>query len=204
MSRICEICCLTFRDFKDLSRHYSSKKHIEMLKKKNNNQDEIEEIEEMADPRLIDKDTLDLIIYNSDAYERISKDVMEKRNKIASRFNFLHDLFKDTKEIDYSIYNESQKEYYSEHYNHPDLLRDKYPHLNYSSQELKDMLDEKEELIDQCLKINREYEREKPRWYQMCLNELISNYKTQERELEKRAFKELKMKQLLESMAMKK
>ena len=34
MSRICEICCLTFRDFKDLSRHYSSKKHIEMLKKK--------------------------------------------------------------------------------------------------------------------------------------------------------------------------
>ena len=197
----CTICCIEFVDNKDLGRHYGTKKHLEMVRKASGKQ---EEKEEMADPRLLDKETLDAIIINHDSYVRVGKELTDRRQKIMDRFQYLHELFLNYKEIDYSKYNDNQKEYYSENIDHPDLLKDRYPHLNYSAQELKDMLEEKETLIDSLLKVHREYDREKPKWYQLVMNELIAEYRNQEKELEKKAYKDLKMKQLLEMMAMQK
>ena len=197
----CTICCIEFVDNKDLGRHYGTKKHLEMVRKASGKQ---EEKEEMADPRLLDKETLDAIIINHDSYVRVGKELTDRRQKLMDRFQYLHELFLNYKEIDYSKYNDNQKEYYIENIDHPDLLKDRYPHLNYSAQELKDMLEEKETLIDSLLKVHREYDREKPKWYQLVMNELIAEYRNQEKELEKKAYKDLKMKQLLEMMAMQK
>jgi hypothetical protein len=197
----CSVCCISFRDNNDLSKHYGSKKHLDMVKKASGKQ---EEKEEMADPRLLDKETIDFIILNHDSYLRVGKELTDRRQKLMDRFQYLHELFLNFKEIDYSKYNDSQKEYYSENIDHPDLLLDRYPHLNYSALELKDMLEEKEALVDSLLKIHREYDREKPKWYQLVMNELIGEYRNQEKELEKKAYKDLKMKQLLEMMAMNK
>ena len=197
----CTICCIEFVDNKDLGRHYGTKKHLEMVKKASGKQ---EEKEEMADPRLLDKETLDAIIINHDSYVRVGKELTERRQKQIDRFQFLYDLFLNYKDIDYSKFTEDQKEYYSENYNHPDLLMQKYSHLKYSSSEIQEMLEEKEALVDSLLKTHREYDREKPKWKQIVMNELIAEYRNQEKELEKKAYKDLKMKQLLEMMAMQK
>jgi hypothetical protein len=196
----CSVCCISFDDIKDLKRHYGTKKHLDMVKKASGKQ---EEKEEMADPRLLDKETIDFIILNHDSYLRVGKELTDRRQKLMDRFEYLHNLFLNYREIDYSKYNDSQKEYYSENFDHPDLLKDRYPHLSYSAQELKDMLEEKDALVDTLLKVHREYDREKPKWYQLVMNELIAEYRNQEKEIEKKAYKDLKMKQLLEMMAMK-
>jgi len=197
----CIVCCIQFDDNKDLARHYGSKKHLDMVKKASGKQ---EEKEEMADPRLLDKETLDAIILNHDSYLRVGKELTDKKQKMTDRFQYLHELFQNVKDIDYSKYTDSQKEYYSENYNHTDLLKAKYPHLEYTAEELKDMLEEKETLVENLLKVITEYEREKKKWHQLVLNELIAEYRNQEKELEKKAYKELKMKQIMEMMAMSK
>lgn len=196
----CTICCIEFVDNKDLGRHYGTKKHLEMVKKANGKQ---EEKEEMADPRLLDKETLDAIIINHDSYIRIGKELTDRRQKLMDRFQYLHELFMNYKDIDYSKYTDDQKDYYSENYNHPDLLVQRYSHLKYSAQEIQEMLEEKDTLVELLLKTHREYDREKQKWYQLVMNELIAEYKNQEKELEKKAYKDLKMKQLLEMMSMK-
>ena len=80
----------------------------------------------------------------------------------------------------------------------------KYSHLKYSSSEIQEMLEEKEALVDSLLKTHREYDREKPKWKQMVMNELIAEYRSQEKELEKKAYKDLRMKQMMEMYSMKK
>ena len=198
----CTICCRTFRDNYNLIRHTSSKEHLDMVRKKNNDQDE--EKEEMADPRQLPLETLDLLITNHPSYINVSKELTDRRQKQIDRFQFLYDLFLNYKDIDYSKFTEDQKEYYSENYNHPDLLMQKYSHLKYSSSEIQEMLEEKEALVDSLLKTHREYDREKPKWKQMVMNELIAEYRSQEKELEKKAYKDLRMKQMMEMYSMKK
>lgn len=203
MPKDCTVCCLTFTDTNDLARHYASKKHIQMVKKaENRSQDE--EVEEMADPRLLPKEVIDVLIDNHPSYIRVSKELTEKRQKMIDRFTFLHELFLNYKQIDYSQYNEQEKEYYEQNYNHPDLLVQRYPTLKYSSKEIQEMIEEKDMLVEELIKIHRQYDIEKPKWRKLTMNELIAEYNLQEKEIQKRQFKEMKMKQLMEMMNFKK
>lgn len=198
----CKICCRTFRDNYNFIRHTSSKEHLEMVKKLNNECDDVKE--EMADPRQLPSEILDQLIINHPSYINISKELTDRRQRQVDRFTFLHQLFLNYKNIDYSKYNDDQKDYYSENPNHPDLLIQRYPQLKYTTTEIQELLEEKDALVELLLKTHREYDREKLRWKQIVMNELIAEYKIQEKELERKALKDLKMKQLLEMISIKK